>query len=101
MATRDRRAIPESRERQVTQDRPVSLVVTVSPVRVDQTVRVGQMAHRDQIADFTLAVREDREPFINVEEGRKPLAIIAAIYESARTGRPVRVEEWEPSGGIP
>ena len=59
------------------------------------------MAHRDQIADFTLAVREDREPFINVEEGRKPLAIIAAIYESARTGRPVRVEEWEPSGGIP
>jgi UDP-N-acetyl-2-amino-2-deoxyglucuronate dehydrogenase len=58
------------------------------------------MAHRDQIADFVEAVREDREPSINVEEGRKPLAIIAAIYESARTGGPVGIEEWEPPGVI-
>ena len=58
------------------------------------------MAHRDQIADFVRAVREDREPSINVEEGRKPLAIIAGIYESARTGEPVRIEEWKSSGGI-
>jgi predicted dehydrogenase len=58
------------------------------------------MAHRDQIADFVEAVREHRDPSVNVEEGRKPLAIIAAIYESARTGGPVRVEEWEPPGGI-
>jgi UDP-N-acetyl-2-amino-2-deoxyglucuronate dehydrogenase len=50
------------------------------------------MAHRVQIQDFIEAVREDREPAVNVEEGRKPLAIIAAIYESARIGRPVRVE---------
>jgi UDP-N-acetyl-2-amino-2-deoxyglucuronate dehydrogenase len=50
------------------------------------------MAHRDQISDFVEAVKEDREPSTNVEEGRKPLAIIAAIYESARIGRPVRVE---------
>jgi UDP-N-acetyl-2-amino-2-deoxyglucuronate dehydrogenase len=58
------------------------------------------MAHRDQISDFVEAVKEDREPSTNVEEGRKPLAIIAAIYESARTGKPVRIEEWKPSGGI-
>jgi predicted dehydrogenase len=58
------------------------------------------MAHRDQIADFVRAVKEDREPSINVEEGRKPLAIIAGIYESVRTGGPVRIEEWKPSGGI-
>lgn len=50
------------------------------------------MAHRVQIQDFIEAVREEREPTVNVEEGRKPLAIIAAIYESARIGRPVRVE---------
>jgi predicted dehydrogenase len=50
------------------------------------------MAHRDQIADFVRAVKDDREPSINVEEGRKPLAIIAAIYESARTGGPASIE---------
>jgi predicted dehydrogenase len=58
------------------------------------------MAHRDQIADFVRAVKNDREPSINVEEGRKPLAIIAAIYESARTGGPIRIEEWKPSRRI-
>ena len=51
------------------------------------------MAHRDQIKDFIEAVREGREPSVNIEEGRKPLAIIAAIYESARTGKPVRIQQ--------
>jgi UDP-N-acetyl-2-amino-2-deoxyglucuronate dehydrogenase len=50
------------------------------------------MAHRGQIQDFIEAVREGREPSINVEEGQKPLAIIAGIYESARTGGPVRIQ---------
>jgi UDP-N-acetyl-2-amino-2-deoxyglucuronate dehydrogenase len=51
------------------------------------------MAHRDQIQDFVEAIREGREPLVNLREGRKPLAIIQGIYESARTGGPVRVEE--------
>jgi UDP-N-acetyl-2-amino-2-deoxyglucuronate dehydrogenase len=59
------------------------------------------MAHRDQISDFVEAVKDDREPSINVEEGRKPLAIIAGIYESARTGEPVRIEEWKPCSSCP
>jgi predicted dehydrogenase len=50
------------------------------------------MAHREQIRDFVEAIREDREPLVNVEEGRKPVAIILAIYESARSGQPVRVQ---------
>jgi UDP-N-acetyl-2-amino-2-deoxyglucuronate dehydrogenase len=56
------------------------------------------MAHRDQIQDFLEAVRDDREPSINLEEGRKPLAIIQGIYESARTGGPVRIQEWDKQG---
>src|SRR5215217_7749555 len=51
------------------------------------------MAHRDQLQDFVEAVREGREPSIDLEEGRKPLAIIQGIYESAGTGSPVRIEE--------
>ena len=34
------------------------------------------MAHRDQIQDFVEAVKEGREPLVNLEEARKPLAII-------------------------
>jgi predicted dehydrogenase len=49
------------------------------------------MAHREQIRDFIEAIREGREPLVNIEEGRKPVAIILAIYESARTGRPVSI----------
>ena len=51
------------------------------------------MAHRDQIDDFVRALREGREPLVNLQEGRKPLAIIQGIYESARIGGPVRIEE--------
>jgi UDP-N-acetyl-2-amino-2-deoxyglucuronate dehydrogenase len=51
------------------------------------------MAHRDQIKDFVEAVRDDREPLVNLGEGRKPLAIIQGIYESARTGGPVSIQE--------
>jgi UDP-N-acetyl-2-amino-2-deoxyglucuronate dehydrogenase len=51
------------------------------------------MAHRDQIQDFVEAVREGREPLVNLHEGRKPLAIIQGIYESARIGGPARIEE--------
>ncbi len=46
------------------------------------------MAHRDQIQDFIAAVREGREPQVTIEEGRKAVAAILAIYESARLGRP-------------
>jgi len=53
------------------------------------------LAHRDQIQDFVEAVREGREPSINLEEGRKPLAIIQGIYESSRTGGPVRLQELD------
>jgi UDP-N-acetyl-2-amino-2-deoxyglucuronate dehydrogenase len=50
------------------------------------------MAHRDQIQDFIRAVREDGEPVVDAVEGRKPLAIIRAIYESSKTGKPAKVE---------
>ncbi len=49
------------------------------------------LAHREQIRDFIDAIHADREPLVNIEEGRKPVAIILAIYESARTGRPVGI----------
>lgn len=48
-------------------------------------------AHQEQLRDFVHAIREDREPLITLAEGRKPVEIILAIYESARSGQPVRL----------
>lgn len=47
--------------------------------------------HRAQFEDMIAAIRENREPLVNGMEGRKPLEIILAVYESARTGREVRL----------
>lgn len=46
---------------------------------------INGYAHRLQILDMMDAIREDREPLVNGEEGLKPLEIILAIYKSAQT----------------
>jgi predicted dehydrogenase len=40
--------------------------------------------------EFTSAIREKRQPLANGEDGLQVMRLIAAIYESARTGRVVR-----------
>jgi UDP-N-acetyl-2-amino-2-deoxyglucuronate dehydrogenase len=45
--------------------------------------------HRAELADMLEAIAADRDPVITGEEARKPLEVILAIYESARTGREV------------
>lgn len=46
-------------------------------------------AHRAQFADFIDAVRRNRPPAVDGRAGRAAVALIQAIYESARSGRPV------------
>ncbi|HEX5505133.1 MAG TPA: Gfo/Idh/MocA family oxidoreductase [Thermomicrobiales bacterium] len=53
--------------------------------------------HRAQLADLLAAIEEDRDPAVTGEEARKPLALILAIYESARTGREVVIAPAPPS----
>jgi UDP-N-acetyl-2-amino-2-deoxyglucuronate dehydrogenase len=50
------------------------------------------LAHLAQYRDFIAAVREGRPPAVTLEAGRRSLATVLAVYESARTGRPVEVE---------
>ncbi len=47
--------------------------------------------HRLQIADVVQSILEGREPLVSGEEGRKSVEIIRSIYESARTGAPVKL----------
>jgi UDP-N-acetyl-2-amino-2-deoxyglucuronate dehydrogenase len=53
---------------------------------------ISHHSHLVQIEDMVEAIREDREPLVNGEEARKTLQIILAIYESAATGKPVKIE---------
>lgn len=52
--------------------------------------------HARILADFVAAVRGGRPPLVPGEEGRRSLALVLAVYEAARTGRPVRVNERSP-----
>lgn len=49
-------------------------------------------SHTRQIKGFLEAVVNDTEPPTTGEDARHPLAIILAVYESARTGKPVKVK---------
>lgn len=48
---------------------------------------LGIEGHVLQITDMVEAVLEGRKPIVDEHEGRKPIELIMAIYESSRTGR--------------
>lgn len=47
--------------------------------------------HAMQIQDFLAAVRDDRAPAVTGRDARNSLEVILAIYESSRTGLPVKL----------
>lgn len=61
--------------------------------------RKGKTSKRDQIAPelltFSDCILEGRDPEPNGWEGLADVRIISALYESARTGRPVKLEPFE------
>lgn len=52
---------------------------------------IGMRGHIIQLQDFVDAIREDRDPMVTGEDGRAAVEVILAVYESARTGRPVQL----------
>lgn len=48
-------------------------------------------AHAKQLRDFIEAVRDDRPPLVTAEDGRRAIELILAIYESGRSGKPIRL----------
>ncbi|MEU6411993.1 Gfo/Idh/MocA family oxidoreductase [Microbispora sp. NPDC046933] len=61
------------------------------PVDPDERAAV-----RAQYRDFTAAVTDGRPPLVGTAAGRRVLATVLALYESARTGRTVPVPEEDP-----
>jgi predicted dehydrogenase len=50
---------------------------------------LGAAAHAAQLADLLAAIDEGREPSVTVADARATLALVQAVYQSAREGRPV------------
>lgn len=79
LRARDKRAVNQARETSVEED------------GASDPAQFTVKAHRLEIEDMIAAVREGRDPQVTGEEGRKPLALILGMYESARTGRPTAI----------
>ncbi|GAA2678456.1 Gfo/Idh/MocA family protein [Nonomuraea recticatena] len=58
--------------------------------RTEPGQRLGAQAHHLQLADFVSAVAEGRAPEVTSADGRAALALVLAVYESARSGGPVK-----------
>ena len=62
---------------------------TARPDAAARAAGIGFASHAAQIADLLAAVAQQRPPAVTGADGRTTLEIICAVYESARTGRPV------------
>jgi predicted dehydrogenase len=51
----------------------------------------GSDANQAMMAEFVSAIREHRDPAVTGSDGYRALEVIAAAYESARTGQPVHL----------
>lgn len=54
---------------------------------------ISGSGHTYLIGDLCQAIREDRDPFITGESARNGVDLVIAIYESARTGKDVKVAD--------
>jgi UDP-N-acetyl-2-amino-2-deoxyglucuronate dehydrogenase len=52
---------------------------------------ISAVGHTRIVADLVEAVRSGRPPLVPGEEGRRSLATVLAVYESARTGKAVQI----------
>lgn len=65
--------------------------------QIDPPSVYGQ-SHRAVIEDMIDAVVQDRKPRTNGREARRSVALVLAIYESARTGREVHLPPQDEAG---
>lgn len=56
---------------------------------------IPYILHKRQFEDVIDAIKNDREPLVNGEEGIKSLKIVLAIYESAKSRQTVKLERSE------
>ena len=62
---------------------------------------LGIASHAAQLGDLLDAIEKGRPPAVTGEDGRAALAVVCAVYESARNGRPVRLPASPDVGSQP
>jgi predicted dehydrogenase len=69
---------------------------TPAPAAPANPAGIDPSSHAAQIADFLAAIDNGRQPAVTAQSARAALEVICAVYESARTGRPVTVSAPAP-----
>jgi predicted dehydrogenase len=69
-----------------------NLTVYSNDVRRPLWAYWGSDMNQAMIDEFVAAIREDREPRVTGLDGHRAVEIVAAAYESTRTGQPVRID---------
>lgn len=54
----------------------------------------GIEGHIMQISDMVDAIKNNRKPLVDQYEGKKPVEIILAIYESSKTGKTIELGKY-------
>jgi UDP-N-acetyl-2-amino-2-deoxyglucuronate dehydrogenase len=63
----------------------------IEPTAAANPGGIDPSSHAAQIADLLAAIDSGHQPAVTAESARATLQVICAVYESARTGRPVAV----------
>lgn len=53
----------------------------------------GTPGHEQILADMIIAIKNNQEPFITGEDGKKALELVLAFYESAKKNKPIMLNE--------
>jgi UDP-N-acetyl-2-amino-2-deoxyglucuronate dehydrogenase len=64
---------------------------TVSHGGVSNPADINFYGHQKQLEDMIQSIENNRKPQIDASDGRKSVAIVLAIYESAQTGKKVEI----------
>ncbi len=64
----------------------------------EKTLNVYGNGHASLFEDMALAIREDRQPYVDAEAGKRALEAVLAIYKSAYMGIPVELPLTDASG---
>jgi len=71
---------------------PKDLIIGVSKSgSASNPAAFGIEGHILQISDMVQAINNNRKPLVDQYEGRKPIELIMAIYESAKMGKVVNL----------
>lgn len=64
----------------------------------EKTLNVYGNGHTSLFEDVALAIKEDRQPYVDAEAGKRALEAVLAIYKSAYTGAPVELPLTDAAG---